>query len=256
MDPASALVGKFLADMALSKAFDKFLSAALKAAHDRRAQAFVQSFVEVVAGDGPADVAAVSAKLEELSKNEICREALFMAYRRLALSASKDTGPRLIALLTARLIRDQRPPTELEERLLIAAEALSDGDFNGLVEFLEATAVTRSKSGEGRGEVQERAGWIWRRLHTETDDSSWPRGEVDLSAVNFADELGTWALKLRNAGLVMDRVVLRRVPYSEDSERGVDEPGMERRWSWWVVFRVELLDFADLIKTARRSTPP
>jgi hypothetical protein len=220
MDPATvALVGKFLADTAISKAFDKFLSKAFKAAHDRRARAFVESFVETVAGDGPADTAAVSAKLEEFSRSEVCREALFMAYRRLALSASKDTGPRLIALLTARLIRDGRPPAELEERLLIAAETLSDGDFNGLVEFLEATAGARKKSGEARGEVEERDGWIWRRLHTAVDDSSWPRGEVDLSAVNFADELGTLALKLRNAGLVMDRLVLRQVAYSEDSER-------------------------------------
>jgi hypothetical protein len=254
MDPATVagVVGKLVWNKALSKAADKLLSGAVSAARDRRAQAFVRSFVEAVAGDSAADPATVSAKLEELSKSETFREALFMAYRRVALSASKDTGPRFIALLTARLIRDQRPPTEVEERLLNAAETLSDTDFQEVVEFLDATETAK---GKGQGEVEEHAGWIWRRLHTEVDDSSWPRGEVDLSAVNFADELGIWALKLRNAGLVMDRVVLRRVPYSEDSERGVDQPGTETRWSWWVIVREELLHFGSLIKSAMRSAP-
>jgi hypothetical protein len=252
MDPATVagVVGKLVWNKALSKAVDKLLHGAVSAARDRRAQVFVRSFVEAVAGDSPADPATVSARLEELSKSETFREALFMAYRRVALSASKDTGPRFIALLTARLIRDQRPPTEVEERLLNAAETLSDTDFHELVQFLEATEIAKSKSSEGRGEVEEHAGWIWRRLHTEVEDSNWPRGEVDLSAVNFAEELGIWALKLRNAGLVMDRVVLRHVPYSEDSERGVDQPGTETRWSWWVIIREELLEFGSLIKSA------
>jgi hypothetical protein len=98
--------------------------------------------------------------------------------------------------------------------------------------------------------------WIWRRLHTEADTTNWPRGEIDISAVDFATELGTWALNLRNAGLLMDRAVLRQTQHPADPERQIDEAGTATEWSWWVVAHQDLVAAAGLMRRARRCSDP
>ncbi|MFP3558569.1 hypothetical protein SB861_49110 [Paraburkholderia sp. SIMBA_049] len=98
---------------------------------EHRARRFLSSFIEEVRRE--RDVLTTSADLNEMlldiGKHDKQTSALFDAYRRVALSASKDLGPMIVGLLTANLVLEDREATRSEEQIFGAAEILNDRDF-------------------------------------------------------------------------------------------------------------------------------
>lgn len=174
-------------------------------------------------------------------------EILFDAYRSVCLSRSKDIGPRIIALVVAEVTLEERSLTEDEERMLLAAENLSDTE---LAEFYEFTQEQRS--GEIKQDCNDRIyrnGSLRIKWCAEQFDSGWPKtSETPIAPLNLATQLGSWAEKLSRLGLLIDDLTEKRWDYQEDGERHIDEPGSVREISWWIEIPVEGFRLAELIK--------
>src|SRR5690606_29327689 len=67
--------------------------------------------------------------LNKLCDGGIREEMLFECYRRSALTASRELGPRIIGVLLAYIIHEDRLSTEEEDKIFMAAERLSDREL-------------------------------------------------------------------------------------------------------------------------------
>lgn len=173
-----------------------------------RANKFLSALIEEVRKE--RDVKFTSADLNDMlnsiASSEKQTSALFDAYRRVALSASKDMGPMIIGLLTAEVILDDRDPTDDEELIFEAAETLKDRDFELLDSWL---------------------GYAYPQAGTELDDTqgfsiiakSGPEesGGIsmlqmaagDQTPLDIAKDVGPFAVKLKNIGLLGESVAPR-----------------------------------------------
>src|SRR5258708_35858215 len=85
----------------------------------------------------------VDERLTAILEDEAKSEVLFEAYRRVCLSTSKRLGPRIVGLLTGRLVLEGRMADDTEERIFAAAESLSDAE---LIEFMKSYYEHRRKA--------------------------------------------------------------------------------------------------------------
>src|SRR5207253_2176699 len=131
-------VALHIAKKALGKIEDKFLGNVVHRWQNRRAHVFLEALAQTVAEDnsGPDAEKRVDEALEDALTDERKTEILFDAYRRVVLSSSKELGPRIIALLTAKLLAANRLATEGEELIFRAAETFSDSELIGLRNYL------------------------------------------------------------------------------------------------------------------------
>ncbi len=130
--------------------------------------------------------------LNKLLSTPKAEDALFEAYRKVSLSASKELGPRIIALLTARLIIEDRYATEDEESIFVLAEEMRDVEFmkfckfyneNNLEENLQKSQYTYPVSSDEMG------------LGSHS-------GSIPATHLNPIISLGKWAGKLEKVGLL------------------------------------------------------
>ena len=159
------------------------------------------------------DVRSESADLNDMlraiTKSDKQTAALFDAYRRVALSASKDIGPRIIGLLTANIVLEDRDATGDEELIFQGAETLNDRDFldlNAWLTFVYSNTAQTELVGD---------------LVAEVKTVPIPSGGISLAAMaagkyddpmDLAKDLGVFALKLKNLGLLSETVVRRQDP--------------------------------------------
>lgn len=118
---ATSYVGGKLVDWG----FDVFRKAIVERLSKRRAEEFFQAFAKATA-DPNARTEDFRNRLNAIMENERDSETLFEAYRAVCLSRSKILGPRCIALLTARIVSENRVATPKEEQWGQAYEMLSD----------------------------------------------------------------------------------------------------------------------------------
>lgn len=111
-----------------------------------RAHAFIETFVAEVAKTEKAggSVKGLEPLLEEIVKDKVKSELLFEAYRKVSLSASKEIGPRVIAVITARLVAESREATQDEEQMMWVAETFNDGELRGMSHFLASENSARA----------------------------------------------------------------------------------------------------------------
>lgn len=97
----------------------------------RRQDAFIDQFCRAVqkAGDDATVSAELIDLLKKLGEDDMLAEGLFEAYRKVAFSASKEIGPRVIALIAAKILAEGREPDEQENSLFAVAESFNDADF-------------------------------------------------------------------------------------------------------------------------------
>jgi hypothetical protein len=200
----------------------------------RRAEAFFETFVEELAAndDTGRPLSNMEPMLEEILSDNLKSEVLFDAYRRVSLSASPHLGPRIIAVLTARLIAGGKVAAPDEERVMLAAEILNDEDLLSLCTYLCEHPPNKSHEVE---------------LFDDTDDSNWRR-EIRIGPVNIGEEAGNWCLKLQNTGLVMQDVVTTSRDYDVDSERHIDIPGTLTTYVWMLRFQPEVFELKSIIE--------
>lgn len=116
----AGLVGEHLLGALLTKG--------LQLAATVRAKAFLETFSRELASASLSDE-QIAAKLDKLTQDDACAEALHAAFRQLSLCTTRSTGPRLIALVTALCVAEQREPTSAEVSILDIASKLTDAEF-------------------------------------------------------------------------------------------------------------------------------
>jgi len=215
-----------------------------------RAQRFLEGFCKELGREFQSKVTngKVDEALDEILSNEKKSEALFDAYRAVSLAKSKKIGPRVIGLLTGKIVIEDRAATFLEQDFFVVAEQLSDDE---LLEFASFVRECDKNLLERKKDIKEVGGGIEIQLHEENLDSNWKsKGSVNLAPIDLREYYGVWALKLRNVGLFSERIDERSYDYQEDSERHIDEPGSMREIKWVLSFPSNLRELATLIERA------
>lgn len=201
---------------------------------EHRAERFLATFLNEVRKE--EDVKTTSADLNDMlqliSKSEDQTSALFDAYRRVALSASKDIGPMVIGLLTARIVLQDREATEIEEMAFEGAEILKDKDFMDFQAWMnwvhqdheyttnledqrrvgaERTSIARMVKGKiaGATYLTPASPGASKSLTTGNVGQYLYQPTTEENPLNIFRDVGSFALKLRNAGLLQEEARAR-----------------------------------------------
>jgi hypothetical protein len=206
-DQLKGAVGDFLKDTAIAR-----LSTL-------RADRFLSAFVNEVRKE--VDVKTISADLNDLLKvvanNEKRTSALFDAYRRVALSASREIGPQVIGMLVARILVQDRDTTDEEEQIFEAAESMNDRDFDRFFGWMEYAReepsyveLLASWSTGGYGDLQA-AIMVRGKMGPDLGfvDLDWHMPDATF---NLYREVGPFAVKLVNCGLLEESAQPRGTP--------------------------------------------
>ena len=164
---------------------------------DKRNREFISKLCEEM---NCIDEESLSSLLDEICQDESKSEALFDAYRRVAMSASPMLGPRIIALVTASAICEDRICDGYEEQILDAAQNLTDQELISFQEFFD---------GHIRTSNDEPYGWTY-----ELD------AEISIS-LGFEEE---FEIKLRGLGFISIDISISRIT---DQSRHLQAPEIE-----------------------------
>jgi hypothetical protein len=213
-----------------------------------RAQQFFDAFCQSLLDTGISNE-DIGKKLDELLEDEANSEIVFEAYRTVCLTKSKSLGPRIIALLTAELIVAKSKANRSNQFIFDAAEELSDSELKEFAEFAHSYIVKSQM--EKYDDVKLLDGGT---IEIRWCDHSPSNGtEIPVGPLNLASDIGTWALKLKRIGLISDSVTERQWSFKEDSERYIDEPGIARQVTCWLLLTKESQVLAILIRRASVS---
>lgn len=234
MEPISSLVVGHAAGKLLDGLTGVFRVQVIERWSKHRAQRFFDELCcELEKESSGEQSGQVNELLESLLADEATSEALFDAYRRVSLAKSKELGPRIIAIMTARLVIEKRMADDVEDRMLAAAEQLSDDELVEFAKFVREQTAIAAKPGDSDARFDERGNLVvaWYR---EQLDSNWIRNQhISVGPLDLIECVGGWAAKMKSLGILVDDVRERSWQYDEDSERHIDMPGSVREISWW-----------------------
>lgn len=248
MEPISSLVAGHVADKILDTVAVRFRHLVIERWSRRRAEEFFATFCSQCAAErGLINDAEVELSLERLLTDERSSEVLFDAYRRVSLARSRVLGPRVIGLLTAKLMASSRGATEEEENIFQAAESLVDDDFRAFRRFL-----MEERSRIGHAGSTENENGLRVRLFDDEIDSNWRRRDARRIGPADLDEYfgASWARKLVGLGILTQTMEEREYDYAPDSRSGADEPGTVREVSWWLFVPRAYYELAELTQRA------
>ena len=255
MDPVSSLISGHVAGKLFDYIGSKFKTNVIERWTKRRAQSFFDEFCrEVEIELAGTESAKLDDILSHILEDETCSEILFDAYRRVSLTKSKELGPRIIGIVTAELVLQERIAGEIEDVILSAAENLTD------VELLQYAKFVREQSAYGADETKKDVvftenGDLKIEWYKEQFDSNWhPETEVSIAPLDLDESLGRWASKLKSYGILSDDMKERQWEYQEDSERHIDEDGSVREISWWIYIPHVYLRLAELVDRVSSGT--
>ena len=197
-----------------------------------RARCFLDSLMEAVEQreTGAITESRLRQILDDLFRDDVATELVFDAYRRVAMAASKTLGPKIIGLLTGRILLSHRVASAREEAVFLAAERMTDFELGEMADFL---AKYRKKLESGRASKEE----VELRWYSDSD-----RVDMDTSPFNFYGWLGPWAEKLHQAGLLHERVIENIVG---DSSGGAVETLRDR--TGYLILNRAVLDLDELL---------
>jgi hypothetical protein len=232
----AAAAADFALDKIKDNLFDMVKDNVIGRWSQHRAQKFFDAFLDEVRKE--QDVLTTSADLNDLlqaiADSDDQTSAIFDAYRRVALSASKDIGPMVIGLLTARIVLDERSASEIEEMVFEGAEVLNDRDLTSFIAWMQG--FVHDDSSYKSELAQQRAAGMQPasvpvlvkggyqppvtvtttgRAPTVTYQSRVPMIN-DESPLNLFNDIGPFALKLRNIGLLEESTSPRGHPRNPD----------------------------------------
>jgi hypothetical protein len=249
MSIGGLLAGKALS-LAIDHALDGAISQAIAKASAYRSRRFIDALIEVVRLELDHNVSEdeLNDLLGKLVK-EANSEAVFDACRRACLSRSKDLGPRIIALLTAVLLSEERGPSDEEEMILDVAERLNDNELKSAVSTIrrweqELISDPSKKVEQRHGELRKQVD----KVQLSDDD----QGEVGLGS-RLLWEFGVMGERMRGCGLVEEYVEQARIHWKEDSERHIDEDGSATQTTWIIAFQPGYRSLADYVERAQRA---
>lgn len=246
-------VSSFLLGHMTGHTLDRFTGAVrqrvLEPLSRRRAKQFFDQFCSEHFGSGiPPSPDLLNKAIDDLLSDPVRCEVMYEACRAVSATRSKDTGPRVIAIVTARAIAAGRELSSIEEDVVWAAETLTDEEFSEMEEFT-ADQVTRAANPTAKDYSWERDSSLKIRWHKEQIDSNWRRNhDVSLGSLNLGADYGRWVYKLQGRGLLREDITETGWDYREDSERHIDEPGSVRQFTWWLTLAPSTIELARLIK--------
>jgi len=246
---AAGTVAGYAGQRALDFAVDKLATAIIRPCAERRAHAYFRQLAEAVvdADAGDIDAERIAVALDAVTKDESARETVFEFYRQSVLSRSKEVGPRLLALIAARLIKEGRTPTDGERRIAEIAEACTDDDFSAFTNYYQSlTAGSDPKQGE---RVKKTPGGFLVQLDRETSSSNWP-SPMRSGPLNLASDLGPWAAKFERAGAIEQHIETSSKDYKADCERNIDMDGVLTIIKWSVFFGETCTEISRLLLLA------
>lgn len=225
----------FVLEKAKDKLFDMVKDRVIGRWTEHRAQKFFTAFLDEVRKE--QDVLTTSADLNDMlqsiADDDERASTIFDAYRRVALSASKDIGPMVMGLLTGQIVLENRTADEIEEMVFEGAEELNDRDFSSfqawMQGFVHADGSYESELSQQRASgahisipVLVKGGYQPSVTISATGKtpvvSYQPRGPMvnDESPLNLFKDIGPFALKLRNIGLLEESSSPRGHPRNSD----------------------------------------
>ncbi|WP_167313441.1 hypothetical protein [Ralstonia insidiosa] len=216
---------KHLAEKELVKLATKFFKEKVIGKwSEYRADAFLSAFIEELRKE--QDVRHQSANLNDMlqmiSRSDKQTTALFDAYRRVALSSSKKIGPMIVGMLTAHIVLGDRDATLDEELIFQAAETLNDRDFSDLESWM--TYVYDDEESPQENDVR---GSFYAMSVIVKSGPELPAGislettalGLDDAPMDIAKDVGIFALKLKNIGLLTEIVRRRENPREPGATR-------------------------------------
>ncbi len=263
MEPLTSLTVGYVTgkgfDLILDKFGDSFRVNVIDRWSKYRARNFFESFCQAIHEDqiNGFDPAKVELMLDEILKDEAKSEILFDAYRMVCLARSKEIGPRIIACLTAKIIKENRIATDDEEIIFYAAESLNDSELAAFANFVEKYQISiKEDKPIDRATITNHGDMMIRFSDYQecSNTSDWrPNGMgTDIGPLDMTVSIGIWANKLKNIGILNEEIREKRWIEREDSERHIDEDVEVRELVWIINIRKPFLEFANLID---RFTP-
>lgn len=233
---AAGTAAGYAGQRALDFAVDKLAAAIVRPCAERRARAYFQQLAAAVvdADAGDMDSERISAALDAVTKDEPAREAVFEYYRQSVLSRSKETGPRLLALIAARLIQNHRKPTSAEQTIAEIAEVCTDEDLAEFAAYYQSLIDgTMPMHAEHVRKVP--AGFLV-LLDSAGSESGEASSSVPAGPLSLAAELGRWAAKIEHVGAMQQIIetTTKRQGLYRDEGNGIK--GGERHRTEWSVF--------------------
>jgi hypothetical protein len=248
IDPATSFLAGHLGSKVLDRLGSTFRTHVIERWSRRRAEVFFDQFcAEVAQSKQVSKPDTIESALTKIIEDEVCSEVLFDAYRRVALTRSKELGPRIIALLTAELVMAKRIADEIEDSMFLAAENLTDDELLAFVGFVrkELAKLPSTEKPDHGLRIQ------WGK---EQFDSNWRRESgVSTAPLDLDECLGRWATKLKSYGIISDDMREREFTYSADPEAHVDQDGYVREITWWIHVAPVYVKFVELIERAASS---
>lgn len=252
----------------LKPAMMKFMAKkVIQISTDLRNKYFLDAFLEEV-------IKEQETSIEENSLDQIFRkienstdmlEMLYEISRQVALSRSKKLGPKIMGLLSAKLVYEERFANNTEELIFEVAEQLNDIELRDIsnliksIKWLEKTDFGRiphlyvSTTHDGVThkirdfiEVYKRNGYYQFMLHTDTifiSDS--PQIISNPSLETF---FGRWAIKLRNLDIIQEETLEEYEVINEIA----DQKHKKRNFS--VLIKITFLD--TLVPLINRAAGP
>jgi hypothetical protein len=230
-----ALVGEYVAGKVVDVLGKKFKSGVIERWTRRRSEQFIRTFCDLVA-EGKDD-AEIEPFLTAIVEDEDKSAALFDAYRRVALSASPVLGPRIIALVTARIVSESRQPTVEEEKILSVAEKMTDAELS-----------------EARNQFDKYVCKYERKGTSYFSEGS----DEDSAGIDFWADWGSWAAKLASLGFIHTYVEVKTYKEWQFDEGRVVEVGddiQQVKLRTDMYYAAEYKDLAELVTRAEGIAP-
>lgn len=144
--------------------------------------------------------------LTKIKEDKNLSETLFFVFQRVIRSASRYIAPSIMAIITAQLLNEKREPSFKEELIFQACETLTDTDFKNFISYFE----------EKKELIKKRDDHFFIHLSTQTAD----RDDAKISPQKHVEKMGSWAVKLKKAGVLRDDISQRieNVPQRELSK--------------------------------------
>ncbi len=177
-------IGGYLAEKAVRQLCSLFKTNVIERWTRYRAEEFVKTFCDAVTKGCSED--EIKQKLDEIVNDDVKSAALFDAYRRVSLSASSTIGPRIIALVTARIVGESRNATSEEDRLMAVAELLTDNEMAEVKVWYDKYIV---------------------KLQQKRDGNFYDPGPLDdVGSTDLRSFWGSWAAKLEQLGFITQQI--------------------------------------------------
>jgi hypothetical protein len=131
------------------------------------------------------------------------------------------------------------------DAVMTAATAMLDSEFVEMIGYAAANGIEGSTFAES---MHETAVVVTEKVDF---DSNWRGSRQPTGLLPLGQELGSWALKLEQVGLIVQDISEEEFNYEEDSEAQRDEPGTVRRVHRNIEFREGM---SHLVRLTRRAT--